>query len=357
MKISPINYVKASVASMRNFVSANKYIDSIKSNVVLSEKDDTFIAAVSSLKLSDMQINETLKAQGITYCEATENTLRALAGYNGGFFSLKFNTELSPALIKESFVKAMLKGENLKLGGFLNYKNMVSHLKRQDIIQKGLKLHTYELNNKIIPTQAELAAKTLSKLSKKYIKPKDLFFVDTEAFYYDNLDKTAYSVDVTKKTFIQMKSTFRTCVFDTDESGSAVGYSTTARDIFRSKEVTTAYKEQQNISESLPPIADEVNNKLYAEAFRFGNTEINSLKKDKVSEVVNILSRKLRKNLSEEQLQYVKLYDKNKRNISRICYYDSSIGRSFVFSDQGSFLYELEYNKDPFGNIIACSKC
>ena len=51
-----------------------------------------------------------------------------------------------------------------------------------------------------------------------------------------------------------------------------------------------------------------------------------------------------------------KFYDKEKNIQHRVCYYDSTIGRSFVYNDEGKYMYQMEYNKDDFGKIVACLK-
>jgi len=305
-------------------------------------------------------VEAILKANGITYCNVKGGTLHANAGYNGGFYSLKLmnpSIQESPEALKLLFADALAKNNYLTLGGFKNYKNMVSHLKRQDIILKGLQQHTYELNTNVKPENAITAADYLSTFSNKHVLSKDLFFINSDAYYYDDLDKTAYSVNAYVQEY-SIKPTYRVCKFITDKRGNVTGYSLTAQDLFMNKPTETIYNEQLKASEILPEIADSKNNKLFAEAFRFGNTtKCNSLIKKGTDTVLNHLRTRVKvTNPEKEDLQIVKYYDKDKNIISRICYFDSSTGRSIVYNENGKYLHQIEYIKDDFGNITSCMK-
>lgn len=305
-----------------------------------------------------MRNQEALKAIGFTYCEVRDDTIDCAAGYNGGYYSVGVPYKANPELFKIGFIKQLLTGNRSLFGGLLNYKDMINDLKRQDIVKKGLMLHTYKLNSDIPEEQKEEAAISISNLSKKDVNPEDLFFFDSEAFYYDKLDKTAYSVDALTKYYGDNNPTFRVCKFDTNKFGNVIGYTTTAMNIFRLEPTDTLYKEQQEPSEPLPPIADMKNNKLFAEAFRFGNSTSFGIRyEDSVKTVLKHLSDIIGQTyLQTEDLQFVKIYDKNKNIIKRICYFDSSTGRSIVYNEEGKYLYQMVYNKDSLGNINACAK-
>ena len=313
---------------------------------------------VVAITLTAVGVEAVLKDNDITYLELDGDKIHAVAGYNGGYYTVQPSQKLSPELLRAYFAQSLVDGNNENLGGLYNYKKMVSNLKRQDLIQRGLQLHTYELNTDIDSEQAELSANTLSKLSKRRIKPKDLFFLGTDAFYYDNFDKTAYSINAYSTSVLKKEPTYRTCKFLTDEKGNAIGYEVTAMDLFAGRPKQSVYKEQQNVTEKLPEVADIDNNKIYAESFRFGNSSIqNARVKKAIPLVLNHLIERVGISCPlSEQLQIVQVYGKDKNIVTRICYYDSSVGRSLVYNDEGKYLYQMEYNKDDFGNIKACSK-
>jgi len=357
MKISPINFSNTCFSSNKSNAITRQMVYEIKQKNPVIDKNNKILNTIATLGLTEAAIFAVLRKNGISYCSTDSDTVHAAAGYNGGYYSVKYNSNVQPEVLKAKFAQYILEGDNLKTGGILNYKDMVADIKRQDLIKQGLQLHTYELNTGVSKAQAEMVSKSLSKLSHKYIKPKDLFFIDNEGFYYDPIDKTAYGVNAYMQTMVQTNATFRSCKFNTDEQGNAIGYVSSARNIYHRRMVETSYNEQQQISEELPPIADRRNNKLYAEAFRFGNTkECSSKAKAAIPNVLDHLTKKLRINTpGAEQLQFVKLYDKDENILSRICFYDPTLGHSFVYNEEGKFLYEMEYNKDPSGNIVACS--
>ena len=119
----------------------------------------------------------------------------------------------------------------------------------------------------------------------------------------------------------------------------------------------SSYIEQQKPSTKLKAIAEPDNNKEFAEAFRFGNSTPAYKAKMAIPSVLEHLSKMIGKhNLTSENLQIVKFFDKEKNINTRICYYDSSIGNSFVYNSDGKYLYRLEYNKDSEGNITSATR-
>ena len=316
------------------------------------------LRGIAAASVSGLALSEILKENGLTYCKADENTVHAAAGYNGGFYSVKYDVQANPEQLKAYFAQALLDNDYLRLGGIQNYKEMINHLKRQDIVQKGLQLHTYELNTNVMEEDAIKTASLMSKLSKKYIKPKQLFFIDNDAFYYDKTEKIAYTIPLNTSSYRSVESAFRTCRFITDDKNNTTGYTQNYYDLFQKRRVDKAYEEQQTLSEELPQVADASNNKLYAEAFRFGNTKQLSRQLDQAfPSIYSHLDRRLGIDyVTKDMLQVVKLQDKNERPVFRICFYDSSIGRSLVYDEQGKYLFQMEYHKDAFGKIRACSK-
>ena len=235
---------------------------------------------------------------------------------------------------------------------------MISDLKRQDIIQKGLQIHTYELNTSVSKQEQKLAASDMSKCLKKEIKPKDLFFIDTQAFYYNEYSRTAYRVNLYDANSKNKIGAFVSkCRFEIDKNGNAIGYNAVNWNFYHRRPAEETYKEQFQPSEKLPSVADNKNNKLFAESFRFGNSESNYKTEKGIPNVLSHLENRVKiKNPDKKDLQFIKFYDKDKNIVYRIGYYDSSTGRSVIYNENGKYMYQIEYNKNDFGEIIACSK-
>lgn len=358
MKISQIQQSNPNFAAKKSYYISKSMIQSKAQDLTgsFSKIETDILETIKSIKLNEDGIKNLLKEKGITYCEAEGNTIRAASGYNGGFYALKFNASLSPELLKVYFAHELMEANNPKLGGLLNYKDMISHLKRQDIVQKGMQQHTYELNNNVPPEQVKLAAECLSKMSKKYVKPKKLFFIENEAHYYDPVDRIVYTVNAMSQTLFKMKPTYRSCEFIVDKNGNAIGYKLNAKNVFTSSP-TTEFQEQQKPSDILPEIADSVNNKLFAESFRFGNAKPYFKTEKAIPAVQKHLVERVGLPMpGRNELQFVKFYNNDKQILNRVCYYDSSTGRSFVYDNTGKYLHQIEYNKDAYGNIVACSR-
>ena len=360
MKINNIQPTQYSFKANYNDYVSKKMLKAIneKQTNTLIATADVLSKYTALLSLSGVAVNEMLKKYGFTYCDVSDNRVSVNAGYNGGFYSLKIDGNYTPDILKAFFAKSLSRNENIGVGGILNYKDMVADLKRQDIIQKGLQIHTYELNTNVTSADAERASKRLSKLVHKYIKPKDLFFIDDDVYYYDQLEKKAYCINLSCGSYSVAADTFRVCTFITDEKNNTIGYTENRYDIYRKMRINKKYKEQQEVSENLPDIADNANNKIFAEAFRFGNAKQSSIKVQyAIPKVLEHLEKRVKINEpNKDMLQIVKFYDNNKNEVTNICFYDSSIGRSLVYDEKGKYLYQMEYNKDSSGNIIACSK-
>ena len=360
MKIFNIQPGQSSFSSKKSVYVSKKMLmkDRIMSiNPVIARKQD-LLKGIKAASISCLAIDEILKENGLTFCNVDKNTIHTAAGYNGGFYSVKYDAQATPEQLKAYFAQNISDDNYLRLGGMLNYKEMVDHLKRQDIVQKGLQLHTYELNSDVTEEDAIKTTVLLSRFSKKFIKPKQLFFIDKDAFYYDKTEKIAYSIPINTPSDKKAEYAFRTCRFMTDNKNNATGYTQNYFDLFQKCRIDKTYEEQQTPSDQLPPVADASNNKLYAEAFRFGNTGQNIWQFDEAfSAISNHLQRKLGIDfVTKDMIQVVKLQDKDERPVLRICFYDSSIGRSLVYDEKGKYLFQMEYHKDAFGKIRACSK-
>ena len=337
-----IDYITKDVLQNRPL----KEKDMIKEN---AKKENSFL---SESKISD--IDNLLKEKGITYCQAVDNMINIAFGRNNGFFRIATVIKLDSNQAKEYIFKTLL-SDSAAFGGLTNYQQMVARLKRQDIINKGLKIHTYELNNNIPLHKKEVAASNIGSSINKDISVKDVFFINNDIFYYDIPSKTAYSANIDNQSeFVKPKLRF--CTFKTNSNGQAIGYKTSDWDLYARNYIEKEYIEQQEPSTKLPSVVSLDNNKDFAEAFRFGNAK----KDDRLSKAIPIvkkhLSDKANIDVTEEKLQLIKFFNKDNRITRRIGYYDSTTGRSIIYNDEGKYMYQLEYNKDPFGNITSSTK-
>ena len=301
-------------------------------------------------------IDALLKENKITYCKADENSINMASGYNGGFYSIKtpYGMENQQA---RTFVAQTLVRRPSAFGGLKNYINMVQDLKRQDIIQKGLRIHTYELNTDVNQEARLKAASDFTNILNKQINEDDLFFIENEAFFYDKLTRTAYGINLDAQAYTNPITTI--CEFKTDSKNNAIGYKNSGWDSYKWGKIDKEYIEQQEPSPTLPKIANNENNKDVAEAFRFGNAEVQDNFRVKVGipKVIEHLTNKVKVPfISENQLHFARFYDNNKEPQTRICYYDPTIGRSFVYSPEGKYLCQMEFNRDNNGNVFACSR-
>ena len=333
----------------KKFLEANKNkINDLSREKATMEK--------SATALSDLNFDKILKSKGIYLCQTNDNLINISGGYNGGFYIIKSNFPFTEIAAKD-YILQSVNGVRTLAGGLANYMDMVKDIKRQDIIQKGLKIHTYELDNNVPESDKKMAAYELSKYLKYYIKQKDLFFVDGEAFYYDSNEKTAYGLNLNTMK-MNMEPVVRVCKFKTDRRGNAIGFNTTDWDSYQWQVREIEYSEQTQPSTNLPRIANSENNRLFAEAFRFGNSRIQDNNRLKISTptVLEHLSKKVGIVADINDLQFTQFYDSSNQIQTRICYYDSSTGRSLIYNKDGNYMYQMEYNKDNDGNIIACSR-
>lgn len=323
-----------------------------------------------------MTFEEYLKTHGFTYYSEKNDKVNLSCGYNGGYYTIPDSSRFHEILrrkailksdmnlcntdeksVKECFIN-ILNNDSAAFGGLLKYKNCVMDLKRQDLIQKGLRIHTYELNANVDPVQREWAAKNLSKFLSYIVSPDELFYIENEAFYYDKFKKTVHGVNIFKRGEKNIHPTYKVCKFETDENGYAIGYTVKDYNFYHGKPAEEVYSEQSKPSEELSKVIDWKNNKHMAEAFRFGNNEPDYKINKAAPNILNHLSNRVKiKFPKKENIKYVKFYDRNDRDIiSRFSYYDSSTGRSLIYDIDGKYLYQMEYNKDDFGQIVACAK-
>jgi hypothetical protein len=306
-----------------------------------------------SQKISDL--DAFLKEKGVTYCQAVNNVINLAFGKDNGFYRVATVLQLNDNQAKEYVLRSMINEQESAFGGLINYKDLVSRLKRQDIIQKGIKVHTYELNNNLSLDVRKFAAKNLAIATKQKLGVDDVFFINSDVFYYDKLDKTVYSINVELPSEYA-KPKLRTCTFQTNADGQVVGYKTKEWDIYAQNYVEKQYLEQQEPSAKLPSVVNTENNKELAEAFRFGNANKDTRLSRAIPIVLKHLSEKAKIDTIESKLQLIKFLNKDDRIIRRIGYYNPKTGNSLVYNDEGKYMYQLEYNKDSFGNITSSTK-
>lgn len=364
MKILSVNKFN-SAPQFRASVSKNvlRELD-IKAQEIQKKQLEKIAAAAETVTIGGMlvHLNEIFNAHGFTYISEKDGSLNLAAGYNGGYYTIDAEKPLVSKGIeeKESIklrVAKLLIHESSSLGGLLQYKNCVEDLKRQDLIQKGLKIHTYKLNTTLSEKQKYIAVRQLSGYMNKIINVKDLFFIDSDAFYYNRYNKTIYGVNIKEKNESGINSVFKECRFETDKHGNVVGYTEKHWDSYFRKPVEETYKEQTEPSNKLNSIVDGYNNQDLAQAFRFGNNVHDFRIRRAGPEIINHLENRVKIAYPHtDDIQYIKFYDKNKEVVTRFGYYDSSTGRSFIYDERGKYLYQMEYNRDAFGKIIACSR-
>ena len=352
MKISPINsYPSQSFGAKKSYYITKEMLDYVSKPVKKPVVEHLEEIVEDSPFVYDMA--KKIKNTDITYCEIVDGFLRLAFGHNGGYYAVKTTIPKTNSMLKDILVYNLNKNPKL-FGGLLNYRVLVDDMKRQDIIQKGLRVHTYELNSSVPDEQAYIAAAHLSKVAKHKVNTYDLFFIDSDAFYYDKAEKTVYSINVYTRSFYNMDSTIRICKFETDNKGNAIGCKVSAMDLFQSTLVDKTYREQQEISEALPRVADKASNKLFAEAFRFGNMkEPNAKQAEGIKDVIRHMERCVGQSCTRDSLQFIRYYDKDKNIIYRIGCYNPSTGRSLIYNEDGKYMYEMQYIKDDFGKIIA----
>jgi len=308
------------------------------------------------IKTTIHSADDYLKSIGITYCKIKDDVLSIACGYNNGFYMLRPKFKLTEDIAKAYLANSM-ETKSVLLGGLPNYIDLVKKYKRQDIIQKGLKLHTYELNCDVTPSQKVDAAYNLSKYTKKKIDKNNLFYIENEAFYYDKYAEKVYSVNLFSRETRNTQPVFRTCEFKKDEKGNTIGYKVNDYNFYYTAKEDFEYIEQQTPSEKLKPILNYENNKLFAEGFRFGNAEATQKETIGKESAIKFLKTKLKLyNVKPDDIKVVRYKDKNNDINTRLSFYDPTIGRSFVYDKNGKYLYQLEYNKNPNGEITSCTR-
>ena len=341
----PYNYVTKKLLEPRKI-----------SNAIAMEKTENMEKFILGSTSAILGIDLLLKEKGITYCEPKDNIINIGGSKSGDFYQINTVNKFTHPQAQE-FIFRSLMGDPAMLGGFVNYKDMIDSIGRQDIIKKGLKLFTYTLNNTLSEEQRMTAARQLTHFSKIPIKPDNLFYIDSEAFYYDKDTQTVYGVNIiNRKKSNFMQPAFRTCTFKLDKNGKTIGYKVNDWNWYHRSYVDKEYTEQQEPSIKLPPIAELHNYKYLAECYRFGNALPDTKFNAAIPTVLKHLQEKAGFDVYRDDLQLVKYYNDGGHIERKIAYYNPATGCSLVYNTDGKFIYQLEYNKDDFGNIIAFSK-
>ncbi len=332
-------------------------IEPNKNKITDLKKLETSAITTAATAVSALSIDEILKSKGVYFCKTDDNLINVSGGYNGGFYKIKTRAISSEPAAKDYIFRA-INGSDALAGGLANYMDMVKDIKRQDIIKKGLKIHTYELDNNVPDKNKKTAAYILSKQLKYNIRPTDLFFVNGEAFCYNKYGKIAYGLNLNAmKT--NTNPVIRVCKFKTDKRGNAIGFNTKDWDTYQWQVREIEYSEQTQPSTNLPRIANSENNRLFAEAFRFGNSTIQDNYRLKISTptVLEHLSKKVGiVGADINDLQFIRYYDENNKIQSRIGFFDTATGRSLIYDRNGQYMYQMQYNRDNNGNITACCR-
>ena len=359
MKIIPIKnsnnkiYQKPFKAKIPRKKPAQKLMDTVTTEIPLQDSSIT-----QNLHTKFKNTDSVLKKLGITNCNIINGKISINAGYNGGYYTFDTTIKGMDSSFVKEYILNKLTSDDSAIGGIVNYIDLVKSIKRQDIVQKGLQIHSFNMNTSVSKKQTINAILRLKQHTNHNINLFSLFFVGEDAFYYDQTKKTAYITNLSNCNVKNMTPPIRECQFIVNEKGNAIGFVRKEWDLFQRRYVNYTYKEQQSPSVKLKPLATFDNTKELAEAFRFGNTPFDGKYKKSVQNAFAHLSSKLNlHDLTEKDIQIIKFVDSNNDIQTRICYYDSSIGNSFVYDKSGKYMYQLEYNKDFSGNIISFAKC
>lgn len=320
--------------------------------------------------------NELLKKIGLSAAEFKDGKMSLSTKENEAFYILPIRDTEKSSVAKTVLLKNFNKMSIYNLCGFKNYKECVDDLKRFDLVRKAGKIHSYELNTSVSRDVSDIMARSFSRYCHKLIKPKDIFFVESDAFYYDKSKRTLYSSFINLKTcasfseqgdarqkYLRYKAsrskdlsfpTIYECKFITDEKGAAIGYEEKGWDMYKNDIDIKTYLEPQSPEHKLPKLAKINDWEEYAESFRFGNTDKRDFPIEGIQRVLNKLNRA---NISanSDDLQYVLYNDGTAGDKTAICYYNNKTGRTVVFNKNGDYLYQLEYKRTKEGSIEKCS--
>ena len=296
---------------------------------------------------------ELIKQKGITYINNNGLKIDIATGQKG-FFTITSPYEVPKEYLRDYVAKRLVYNpkEFNSLGAYID---CVNDLKRQDIIMRAVDISTYELNPIITDTQHVGAFVCLSKKVPDNDIYTEIFYINNNAFYYDTVEKTLYKLRANLDANNLNEKNIVTCKFISDKDGNIIGYNKKEWDLYAGAFKETSYCEQTEPSQKLPGIVKKSNDKLYAEAFRFGNAEKDIKMLKGIKPTLEHLENKARvKNINEGKLTFVKFYDDNNNIQRRICYYNPESGRTIVYNEFGQYLNQIEFIKNKNGEITTC---
>ena len=359
MKILPLTYNKNFCNTQNNNpnFSSKKYFT--KSELLNSTKNiKSYAESISNdTQITKTTIEKVFKKYGITKFDLNNNIIIFHSGYNKGYYKIKSHIIMSETVAKNYIATVLLSDLDLPLARIKNYMSMVNDLKRQDLIIKGLQLNNDIISDEHTVNDITRSYQQLSKLTNRILKKDKLFCINNRAIYYNENEKTAYSININSKNMEQAKKLFTVCHFKTDKQGNAIGYETKKYDYIKGKLVDIEYIEQQNPSRVIPQIITLENNNFLVEAFRFGNSEMDYDIKCILPNIINDIKTKTKNNnIQLNELKLIRFDDKNRHLTARVIYYDPTIDCTFVYNTDGKYMYLLEFGKDSNGKLISFSK-
>ena len=233
--------------------------------------------------------------------------------------------------------------------GLKNYLSCVSDVKNFSLFKKGLSLQSSEFDVLSNDTRTALAQK-MSLHLRQNISPNEMFYMDGEALYYDDIEKTVYSI--AESSCKLKKSKVKSCKFIYNNEGCAVGYENEKYDLLQNKMLKTLYYEQQQPSHKLPDVVQIENRTEVAEAFRFGNNQKDNVPYGIRYRILYDLKKHTQFDLfNADNIKTVNLLQKGTENI-RYSYFKCDTNSSYIYNEKGDFLYQVKYLYDDNGNII-----
>ena len=116
------------------------------------------------------------------------------------------------------------------------------------------------------------------------------------------------------------------------------------------------YLESESPSGQIPNLVNVKDEKVAANAFRFGNIPFNLNLREIIPNIlVDLYTRLGLSKARDYDLKFVKLLQKGKE-ILRISYYDGEKGLSHIYNEKGEYLYPMEYIRDANGELLSFRK-
>ena len=307
---------------------------------------------------------EQLEKTGIKFL-TTDDENNMFVGGLGYYFRLNIPTFSSDKKNIADILLYELTKENDRENsyGVKNFKKCMESLSRFDIVSEGLRLGNCKLQETTAKDRFKAAhdlTLNIKQPADKYIpgkqrkihpvSSKELFILNDEAYYFDEAEKTVYSVRLTEKAITPKDIT--TCKFIFDEKNNLIGYNKTYCDYYSSLLKTKEYIEQNKPSIKMPS-PDDVNvqdAEVMTQVYRFGNTPYRERMNDAFNNIQDFVNKKLDTTITKEDLQCVR-YNKQGKDVQLLNYYSPKLGFSFVFDMKGKYLNTINYTKNEYGEL------